>query len=57
MTETANDKGRDIDHTGFCMGTFNTVKCYDCPSLRDCIVMMMKDKTKELLKQMREDNS
>ena len=50
-------KGRDIDHTGFCLGTFNTVTCNDCPSKNECIIMMMKDKTKELLKQMREDNS
>ena len=49
-------RGRDVEHTGFCMSTFNTVKCNDCPTLNECIIMMMKDQTKSLLKQMREDN-
>jgi len=35
--------GTDYAHTGFCMGTFNTAKCYDCPTVRDCLKMYGKD--------------
>ena len=32
------------------------VTCYDCPTLNECIILMMKDKTIKLLEQMKEDN-
>ena len=48
-------KGTNYDHTGFCMSTFNTVACYDCPTLKECIVLMMKDNTIAILEQIKED--
>lgn len=46
--------GRDVNHTGFCMGTFNTGKCYDCPSLTECITLMMRDKAIKVVEEMEE---
>jgi hypothetical protein len=48
--------GRRIDHTGYCMAQFNTVKCMDCPSKRECLVMYGKDQVKKVLKMIEEDN-
>lgn len=48
--------GRDIDHTGFCLGQFNTVKCIDCPTKRECLVMYGKDQVQKVLKMIEEDN-
>lgn len=32
-----------IDHTGFCMGQFDTRTCHDCPTIKECLVLYGKD--------------
>ena len=36
-------RGTDFSHIGFCMGSFNTGVCCDCPSLKDCLTMYGRD--------------
>ena len=31
------------NHTGFCMSTYVTSKCYDCPTEAECLGMFLQD--------------
>ena len=42
----------DIEHTGFCMGSFDVNTCGDCPSIRECLVMYGKDQVRKVLEAM-----
>jgi len=32
-----------VNHTGFCMAEMDTDKCYDCPTVKECLAMYAKD--------------
>ena len=40
-----------IDYTGFCMGQMDTEKCFDCPTLKECLVLYGKDQVIKVLEQ------
>ena len=44
-----------IDYTGFCMGQMDTEKCYDCPTLKECLVLYGKDQVIKILEQINKD--
>ena len=40
-----------IDHTGFCISQMDTEKCFDCPTLKECLVLYGKDRVTKVLEQ------
>jgi len=42
-----------VNHTGFCMDEMDTEKCYDCPTVKDCIRMWIRDLAEPVIADMK----
>ena len=42
----------DIEHTGFCMDSFDLNTCGNCPSLRECLALYGKEQAQKVLEAM-----
>lgn len=44
-----------FDHTGFCMGQFDSEKCYDCSTVKQCLALKAREVLEPMVKACKEE--